>query len=138
MAEITIDNFENVEVAPPQLDPGDYKFNIREEPEVKTSNNGKPYLDVNLTVVDGPAQQNGESPVDRTVHDRVYLVEGAYWRIKQLLIAAGLLDPNDKESPLARGKFNTAILVGAMVGATVQIQKNPENGREYRNYQYTA
>lgn len=138
MPTVNLPNFDSVELAPPQLDPGEYMMSIPEKPEIKTNPNGKQYIEVPYKVIEGPNQQKedpgtgSKDPTGRVVRDRYYLVEGAEFRIKRLLVSAGVLARDDKESPLAKGQFNTDILQGAKLPVNVTIQMN--NGKEYRNY----
>lgn len=140
MATINIPNFEDVSVSAPMLDVGTYVMNVTEKPEVKENQNGKPYLELVMKVVEGPQQSQPDpgtgstDPAGRTWKDRLYLVDGAYFRIKQLLLAAGVLARDDKDSPLARGQFNSDILVGTRFTVNLTAQMN--NGKEYRNVDY--
>ena len=138
MPIINLPSFPDTELAAPRLDPGEYTMNIPEKPIVETNQNGKQYLAVKYKVLEGPDQEKedpgtgSKSPAGRVVTDRFYLVEGAEFRIKRLLVAAGILARDDKESPMARGEINTDVLVGARLPVSVTIQMN--NGKEYRNY----
>lgn len=140
MPQINIPNFDEVTVSAPKLDPGEYMVNITEKPELKENQNGKPYLEIIMKVIEGPEQQQadpatgGTDPAGRKVTDRLYLVDGAYFRVKQLLISAGILARDDKDSPLARGEFNSDVLVGARMPIKLSAQMN--NGKEYRNVDY--
>lgn len=140
MPEINIENFENVSLGAPRLDPGGpYEGQITDAPEMKQSDSGKPYLEVKTKVLDGPQQQepdpetDSHSPVGREFTDRYYLNERAAFRVKQLLVATGLLSKDDKESPMAKGSFNSDLLAGQKYKFQVTTQMN--NGREYRNYE---
>lgn len=139
MPIINLPNFDKVELAPPQLDPGEYMMSIPEKPDIKSNQNGKQYIEVPMKVIEGPQQQKPDpgtgstDPTGRVVKDRYYLSEGAEFRIKRLLVATGILARDDKESPLARGEgINTDMLIGAKMPVNVTIQLN--NGKEYRNY----
>jgi hypothetical protein len=140
MAQIQIPNFDEVSVSAPKLDPGEYVANIDDKPELKENQNGKPYLEIKLKIIEGPQQAQPDpgtgstDPAGRTIYDRLYMVDGAYFRVKQLLISAGILARDDKESPLARGEFNSDILAGARLPIKVSAQMN--NGKEYRNVDY--
>jgi len=140
MPELSIPNFEEVSVGSLRLDPGEYVVNIQDKPEVKENRNGKPYLEVNMTIVEGPEQQEpdpssgSKDPAGRNIRDNLYLVDGAYFRIKQLLVASGILARDDNESPIARGQFNTDILVGTRF--TVRLSTRMNNGKEYRDVAY--
>jgi len=140
MAAINIPNFDEVSVSAPMLDVGTYIVNVTEKPEVKENQNGKPYMELVMKVVEGPQQSQPDpgtgstDPAGRTVKDRLYLVDGAYFRLKQLLLAAGVLARDDKDSPLARGQFNSDILVGTRFTINLTAQMN--NGKEYRNTDY--
>jgi hypothetical protein len=138
MPTINLPNFDQVELAPPQLAPGEYMMSISQKPEIKTNPNGKQYLEVRYKVIEGPEQQKpdpgtgSKDPTGRVVPDRYYLVEGAEFRIKRLLVSTGIIARDDKESPVAQGNFNTDILMGVKLPVNVTIQMN--NGKEYRNY----
>lgn len=142
MPEIFIDNFEQVELSPPKLDVGSgYHFNIESVGELEESEKtGSKYFELALRCLDGPKQSEADpvtgslDPKGRRIKDRVYLTEGAKWRIKALLISAGLLNRDDKTSDLARGKFNTDILQGAVIACTIEAQMR--DGKEYRNVVY--
>jgi hypothetical protein len=140
MPEISIPDFDKVALAPPQLDPGEYTVNIYDKPALENSDNGKDYLLVKMKVVEG-ADQKEEDPatgshsaVGRTINDRVYLVDGAYFRVKRLLIATGLLSRDDKDSDTALGRFNSDALQGARL--RIKVVPAMVNGKEYRNVQY--
>lgn len=140
MPAINIPKFEEVTVSAPRLDPGQYVVNITEKPSLEENQNGKPYLALTMKVIEGPEQQQedpgtgSKSPAGRTVKDRLYLVDGAYFRVKQLLIASGLLARDDTESPMAHGQFNSDMLVGTRFSINLTAQMN--NGKEYRNVDY--
>lgn len=139
MPEISIPNFEDVSVGTLRLDPGVYVVNVQDKPEIKENRNGKPYLELNMTVVDGPEQSapdgtGSTSPVGRNIRDNLYLVDGAYFRIKQVLVAAGILARDDNTSPIARGQFNSDILVGTRF--TVRLEAQMNNGKQYNNVVY--
>lgn len=141
MPEVNVPGFEDVDLSPPQLDPGEYTMNIYDKVQLRTAeSSGKQYLEVPLKVVEGPEQQapdpnTGETDATgRTMNDRVYLSQAALWRLKALLVASGLLARDDKDSPMAQGNINTDMLTGT----TVQVKLTPQmnNGREYRNVEY--
>lgn len=139
MAEINIENFESVSLGAPRLDPGGpYEGQITDTPEVKTSDSGKSYLEVKTRVLEGPEQQepdpetDSHSPAGREFTDRYYLNERAAFRLKRLLVATGLLAKDDKDSPMAKGQFNSDMLAGQKYKFQVSTQMN--NGKEYRNY----
>jgi len=147
MPELNIPNFDQVELMPPRLDPGTYVVNIQEEPALKTGTNKKTgasqqYLEVKMTVIEGPQQEHPDpntgatNPVGRGHRDWVFLVDGAYFRVKQLLVAFGLLSKDDKTSPMAQGKINTQSLVGAR--GTIKISKeiDKESQKEYTRTEY--
>lgn len=145
MPDIDIPGFEDVELAPPMLDPGTYVFNIQEEPQMKTSDNDKQYLEVKLVCLEGPPQSTPDPATGsnlaagRKMTDRLYFVDGAFFRVKSLLICAGLLKRDDKESDMARGKFNSSVLVGARLNCRIETNsyKNAAGeDREGRNVVY--
>lgn len=141
MPQIQIEDFENVPVSAPRLDPGGpYTGKITEPPVLQTAeNSGKQYVEVKTQVVDGPSQQEADpvtgsnSPQGLTFTDRYYTTKAASFRLKQLLIATGLLAKDDTESPMAKGQINTDILAGQQYQFNVSIQYR--DGREYRNYE---
>lgn len=141
MPQINIENFENVALSAPRLDPGGpYTGKIIEPPKLQTAEgSGKQYLEVHTQVVEGPEQQEADpstgskDPTGTTFSDRYYLSEKAAFRLKQLLVATGLLAKDDNESPMAKGQINSDILAGQQYKFQVSIQLN--NGREYRNYE---
>lgn len=144
MPEITIDEFEDVSVGGQRLDPGAYTFVISEKPEVKDLDpsqpmaDQKPYLEVKFKVVDGPDQEEvnssgTNSPVGMVHTQRFYL--NAKWGVKRLLIATGLLNREDKDSPMAKGRFNTDMLYNCKLSGVVKSEMY--NNREYRNVEPT-
>lgn len=139
MPEINIDNFENVSTGAVQLDAGGpYKMKIKDAPQHKTSDSGKPYLEVKYIIVEGPEQENeiastgSKNPAGAEITDRYYLSEGAAFKVKRLLVSCGLLEKDDKTSTMAQGKFDSDILAGQQFPCQVDIQMN--NGQQYRNY----
>lgn len=144
MPELNIPNFDQVQLAPPQLDPGTYTVNVQEKPTLERQDDGKQFLQINMVVMDGPAQQEADpltgskSPVGRKWRDRLYLVDGAYFRVKALLIAASILKRDDKSSAIAMGRFNTDLLVGAKFQIKLDPNVNPATGKEYRNVTYVT
>ena len=145
MPEIIIDEFEDVSVGGQRLDPGAYTFVISEKPEVKDLDpnqplgDQKPYLEVKCKVVDGPEQEEinssgSKSPVGMVHTQRFYL--NAKWNIKRLLIATGLLNREDKESPMAKGRFNTDMLYNQKFSGGIKIDNY--GGKDYRNVEPTV
>jgi hypothetical protein len=141
MPQISIEGFESVPLSAPQLDPGGpYTGKIVDTPKLQTSeNSGKQYLEVRTQVLEGPQQEEADpatgskDPAGVTFSDRYYTSKAASFRLKQLLVACGILDKNDTESPMAKGNINSDILAGAQYKFNVRIQMN--NGREFRNYE---
>ena len=137
MPEIVIPNFEQVEIALPRLIAGAYTMNIQEIPTMDISKNGKQYVQIEMVVLDGPDQPDADpatgsfKPAGRKFRDRMYLVDGAYFRVKAFLIAAGLLKRDDKQSALALGKLNTDTWVGTRFSVVLQPKINPDNQKEY-------
>lgn len=143
MAEIEIDGFEEISISNfKPLDPGSYTFVIPERPKKVADDADKPYIEIQMKVVEGPAQQEPDpetgstSPEGLVMRDRYYLTPAAKWRIKKLLVACGIITRDDKDSPIARGKFDLDIFTGARFAAKVAIQMN--NGKEYRQYDPVA
>jgi len=142
MPEISIPDFDKVDLLPPRLDPGTYVVNIQNEPEYKVHNNGKNYLDIEFVVIEGPNQAQPDpntgsvAATGKKIHDWLWMVDGAYFKVKQMLIAMGLLTRDDKTSPLAQGKFTTAALVGARGTIKVSKQLNAQDQKEYTKVEY--
>jgi hypothetical protein len=138
MPQIELNDFEKVALSAPRLDPGVYTFNVHEMPEIKKTDNEKVYINLPMKVVEGPNQKEPDpntgsfSPVGKVFHDRLYT--GAAFRIKRMLVASGLLAKDDVTSDLARGKLDTAILVGARFQASLTPKLN--NGKEYLEVDY--
>jgi hypothetical protein len=133
MPEINIPDFENTELFT-LLDPGVYTFNIQEPPLIEPAkSSGKPKLVFKAVVVDGPPQKtasgaNGNNPAGKMQFVSIPLELTSV--LKSLLIATGLLIRNDKTSPMAKGQFNSDILVGTTFRAT--LEPNTYNGNESR------
>lgn len=143
MAEIQIADFDKVELSPPRLDVGSgYVFGVENVQILENEKNNNKYLEVTLRCVEGPDQTEADpitglaSPKGRVIKDRVYLTEGAKWRVKALLIASGLLARDDKTSEIARGHFDSDILLGSTVQCSIESQMN--EGKEYRNVVYSV
>jgi len=140
MPQINMPNFEHVELSAPQLDVGKYTVNIIEKPEMQQPESGNVYLLITMQATEGP-EQSTPHPLDgstkaegRTIKDRVYLTAEAAWRLKALLISAGILSREDQTSPMAKGNFNTDILYGQSL--QIEVTKRMHNGREYNNVTY--
>lgn len=135
MPEVFIEEMENVSVGGQRLDPGKYTFVISEQPVVKgTGADEKPYIEVKCKVIDGPPQEevnaSGTNNPQGMIHtQRFYLA--AKWGIKRLLISTGLLNRDDTESPMAKGKFNTDMLFNLKFEGVIKSEMY--NDREYRN-----
>ena len=146
MPTVNIPEFEKVEVAPPRLDVGKgYEGNIIELPTIKETDPADPsmkksFIEVKIKVLGGPDQQDpdpgtgSKSPAGRTITDRFYLVPGAYFKIKQLMVSAQLLGRKDADSPLAKGAIPLEIFVG--VRFPFNIIASMKDGNEYGNVQY--
>lgn len=139
MAEVELTGFEDVDVSSfVRLDPGQYTMVIPERPVIEKQEDGKQYINLPMKVVDGPEQQEvlpstgSTSPIGITVNDRYYLTDNAKWRVKKLLVSCGIITRDDKSSPIAQGKFDLDVFMGAKFPCNVGIQMN--NGKEYRNY----
>lgn len=150
MAIVNIANFENLSIKREQLDPGTYVVQIQDPYTDKDGvagqtsfENDKEFFQLDYTVKAGPDQKeadenNSKSPVGKKIHDRVYLTGKAAFRLKQLLIASGILNRADKVSDIARGQnINLDMLLGS---GTFQVKLTPNfrkddagNTREYRN-----
>jgi hypothetical protein len=133
MPEINIPDLENTELNV-LLDPGVYTFNIQEMPTVEPAkSSGKDVLKFKAVVMDGQPQKNGANPAGRVMFNNIPLELKSV--VKQLLIACGLLRRDDKTSPMAKGNFNTDILLGATFRATVEpnMYKDSE-GRKIGKY----
>ncbi len=118
--ELFIPDFEDTNVFSSYLPPaGDYLCKIDTEPQVKTAKTGNDQLLFLLTIIASkdPAQQ---SEVEGKVFgDFVSLAPKAAFRMKQILVSAGIIDANDKTSEIARGRINTAIFKDAKVNVKV-------------------
>mgnify|MGYP005839423095 CR=1 FL=1 len=146
MPEITLDGFEEVSVGGQRLDVGGpYTFVIAERPEIKDLDPSepiseqKPYMEVKLKVIDGPPQEeansSGTNNPQGVVHtQRFYL--NAKFNVKRLLISTGLLNREDTDSPLAKGRLNTDTLHNLKFQGMVKADMY--NGREYRNVEPIA
>lgn len=141
MPEIQIDEFEEVSVGGQRLDVGGpYTLVINEKPEVKDldasrpMSDQKPYLEVKMKVIDGPPQEEPNAsgtnnPQGMRHTQRFYL--NAKFNVKRLLISVGLLNREDTESPMAKGRFNTDDLFNLKFQG--KVKSDMYNGREYRN-----
>lgn len=143
MPEISIPQFEKVTVAPPSLDfGGPYTFNIQEKPTLEQTQDGKQYISVKVVCLDGPTQKEADpmsgsnSPVGRKWGFRLYLVDGAYFKIKALLISSGILKRDDTSSAVAMGRINTDILMGAKFRANINPNYDEKSGNTYRDVQF--
>lgn len=145
MPVVNIPDFESVEVAPPRLDIGKgYVGNIVELPVIKhqdeNDSSSKQYIEVKVKILEGPPQSEMDpvtgspSPTGRSMTDRLYLVPGAFFKVKQLLVSAGLIARNDKDSPMAKGQIALDALIGAKF--PFNIVASMKDGTEYRNIQY--
>ncbi len=140
MPEITIEGFDEVAVGFKYFDPGEYTVNVTEKPTIETNDNGKTFIALTMKILEGPQQQEvhpetgSKDPRGGTIKDRLYLVDKAYFRVKQLLVAAGILTRDDKTSPIAKGKFSTDILMGTRF--TIKYDVSMRDGKEYRETTY--
>lgn len=138
MPEINIPDMDQVDLYPKLLDPGvGYLVNIQELPVLSNASTGNPQIELTMTVLSGPEQKEpsgeyGTSPVGRKIKDFISLK--AKFRIKQLLIAAGLLDRADKNSEMAKGNFNTDKLMGAKF--SISLEPKMYEGKEGRTIKY--
>lgn len=140
MGTVNIPDFEKVGIGQALLDVGEYTCTIHKAPKEEFADD-KPYLEIPLRVAQGreqkePDQNGSKDPTGREFHDRVYLTPTALWRLKRLLVSAGLLARDDKTSDMAKGNIN----LDALVGCTVRIKMTPNirEGREYRNVEYVV
>lgn len=142
MPQINMPDFDQIELQPPSLDAGTYEGNIVEKPQVKSTEGEDPkqYLEVKIQVTDGPPQSKphpvtgNTSAEGRTITNRVYLTQASAWRLKALLVCAGLLDRGDTSSPLAKGNINSDMLLGTHV--KFEASKRMSNGNEYTDIQW--
>lgn len=139
MPEIIIPNMEDAEIFSAQLDPGaGYLFNIQELPKVIQAKTGTTQLEVTFTVISGPDQKvtNPEtgtlSPTGKKIKD--FIAFTAQFRMKQLLVACGLLARDDKTSEMAKGKFNSDILLGQKCGGSIEAEMYQEKERRRIKY----
>lgn len=144
-------NFENFQDVPltraPMLDPGAYVVAIKSFEE-KFSEDGKSYLEMIYDVKEGPKQKKDDGsgnfdPSGREIFDRVYLSANAAWRVKQLLVAGGILSKDDKTSPMAKGQdINLDLLMSAgpfKIKLTPRLYKDQGgNQKEARNVEFVV
>lgn len=147
MPQIQLPGFENTSVGPVKIDPGRYQVNIVDVPKVQKDNKEdgtvKQYIEVEFVVRSGPKQHTtseGEEPRDPTgmkITDRLYFDnDNAWFRIKQLMVSAGIIARDDTESPAARGSIDLDEWVGTTL--TIDVVMNERNGKDYRNVNYVT
>jgi len=90
------------------IDPGTYDATISNIVEKVGSNSGKPYLSLELTIVDEPF-------AGRKVFDNVSLAEKALWKLKQLSEATEV-EIDDE--------FDTEDFLGSEVSIVVDIEQS--------------
>lgn len=140
MATINLPNFENTPLSMTLLKPGTYTVQLI-EPFQQKFENEKEFLELELTVKQGPEQdqpdENGsKDPAGRKIRDRLYLSAQAAFRVKQYLVAMGLLARDDKTSEMAKGNINLDLLMSGgpfQVKLTPRIVEKDGQKREYRN-----
>lgn len=122
------------------LDPGVYTVVVKSF-ESKFEND-KEYLAMVYETKEGPKQKDTNFPdaEGREIFDRVYLTNEAAWRLKQLLVATGLLARDDKDSEMAKGDINLDQLMsgGAFrIRLTTRLYKDQGgNQKEARNVEF--
>lgn len=143
MPQIQLPGFDNTSLSSKKLDPGRYQVNITDVPQVKTSDNGKNFIEVEFTVRTGPKQEPtnpNEQPQDPTgmkISDRLYYDnEKAWYRIKGLMVSAGILARDDTESPKAKGQIDLDEWAGATL--TIDVVSEMRDGKDYRNVNYVV
>lgn len=114
--KITLPDFQNATVGNEPLVDGIYTVNVPTSP-TREMKGDKVSLKFTFKVVAGPDQkspgENGTlSPIGRELHDFIPLQANCMWRMKRLLVAAGLMARDDKSSALAMGEFDTDSLIG--------------------------
>jgi len=139
MPQVNIENFDDVDVdSYRMLDPGVYTVNVQEEPTVKMSKNNNQQLELTMKVIEGVDQKEADpstgskSPAGRVVKD--WIAFKAAFRIKKLLIAAGILRRDDRDSDIAKGKFETGMLIGTKF--QIKLVADSYNGKEQRKVEY--
>ncbi len=137
MPQVHIPDFANTKMFT-LLDPGVYTFTIKELPTLEAAqSSGKLKLCFKAIVLDGPPQkETGDNPADRILYVTIPdFMDTGRSRVKQLLIAAGYLRRDDKDSPMANGDFNTDDLIGAIFKALVEPSDyNGKPGRAITKY----
>ena len=133
--EIKLPGFEEVEASEgfKLLAPGKYRVIIAEPPEVGVNNNGNPEMVITMKVIGGPKQEDGSDPAGSTIKDWIYYTK-AMWKLKNLLVSAGIIPKDDKTSDIARGQFDSDILTGQE--CVINLTASTYNGKEKRDVQY--
>ena len=93
------------------IDDGTYKFAITNCTQKVENNSGKPYLSMELTVLDDP------DFAGRKVFDNLSLGESSLWKLKQFADSAGVTVEED---------FDTEDFIGEEVEASVDTEKSEE------------
>jgi hypothetical protein len=133
--ELFIANFEDADVFSRYLPPaGEYVCKIESEPTMKVASTGTQQLLLLLSIVaaNDPAQQ--AEAEGKVFGDFISLSPKAAFRLKQVLVSAGIIDANDKTSEIARGKINTSIFKDQTV--RVKVTHRFFEGKEKADVEY--
>lgn len=135
MPVVNIPDFENLSIKREQLDVGTYVVQIQDPYTDKDGVAGqtsfddkdREFIQIEYTVKQGPQQKEpdehgSKDPTGKKIRDRVYLTGKAAFRLKQILIASGILSRSDKDSPTAKGNINLDMLMGS---GTFQVKLVP-------------
>jgi hypothetical protein len=131
---INIPNFEDVSLFSNYTPPAaDYLCEISDTPKVKNKEGKMSQIAVPLKIVAAKDQVNFAKEEGNVFTD--YIPFGinpktgkdASFRFKNLLVASGLIDEDDKTSEMARGQINLGVLKGqkAMVRVTHYMYTDP-------------
>jgi hypothetical protein len=131
MPRVEIPDFENTKVFT-LLDPGVYNVEVDGIPLVENNKKGNPQIIMTMTVTDGPTQQTGDNPFGRKIKD--FIPFALSTKVKALLLACGVLTRDDTTSEIAKGGFDTEILMGARL--QVRLTRRMYNGNPQNDVAY--
>ena len=103
------------------IDPAQYELSITKCEHKIGANSGKPYLNLELTVI------NDDDFNGRKIFDIVSLQESSLWKLKQLAESCGQEISDD---------FDTEDFIGETVTAVVTIETSEEYGDKNRVKNY--
>jgi hypothetical protein len=129
---INIPNFENQSVANNYMPPaGDYLCEIPETPQYEAKEGKTPTVKVKHTIVAAKNQaqkdEEGNTFTSFVLAGVAPSGKDMSWKFKQLLVAAGIIEKDDKTSEIARGQIALGVLKGAktMVRITHKMYTDP-------------